>query len=205
MVYRSLGLECTQEELWQKVSRPGYRGSRRAQTYRLAADALERGFTALVLQARQPWALLQQGMAAEARLILNHNIKNAAGQFSGHYSVLVGINDESAILHDPQTGPEQTLSRDDLLKAWESQRFRSEVTGRVLVAIAPAAEPTRACALCAAAIPEAMRCRACAKSFPLHPARVLGCVAADCAARLWDYLYCPFCDMRRASVDETPE
>jgi hypothetical protein len=199
MVYQSFGLACEQADVWTSVSRKAYLGSRRAQTYRLAGDALQRGLWALVLQARQPWPILEAAFTADARIILNHRMKEGSAQ--GHFSVLVGVDSEQATLHDPQTGPEQVLTKEKLLELWQPSRFRSEVTGHVLVAIGDGEQAVR-CETCDHAIPSKWKCRICAKDVPLHPAEVLGCTESACARRLWDFLFCPFCDYRTAIIPD---
>jgi hypothetical protein len=198
MVYRSFGLECTQQDIWDKVSRHDLHGSRRALTYLLAADALERGLAALVLQAREPWPLLQRCAEHGVRVILNHRIK--ADSPAGHYAVLVSITDAEVTLHDPQQGPNQTVAREELLKLWEPGWGRCEIVGRVLVAISKAAAAAPACAVCAATLPAHAACPRCRKDMPLEPGIALGCAGEKCAARLWKHLYCPFCDGRRSEL-----
>lgn len=199
MVYQSFGLPCVQEEIWESIAPRSFRGSRRAQTYRLAADALKRGLSALVLQARHPWPILQAAHRAGVRIILNHRIQERVSQ--GHYSVLVGIDEANAVLHDPQSGPDRSMTRDALLELWKPGGFRSEVTGHVLVAVAATGTPL-ACAACGKSIAATMPCRVCRKEMPLQPVEVLGCASSECEGRLWEYLYCPFCDMRTATLPE---
>lgn len=195
MVYQSFGLVCSQAEVWENVSGRSRFSSRRAHTYRLAADALQRGLSALVLQARQPWAMLQRAHAHDIRIILNHRIKEGSSQ--GHFTVLVSIDEENAVLHDPQTGPDQAVPREKLLGLWKPTLFRSEVTGHVLVAIGAAgSSPSAACSCCGEVLPASLTCRACGREVPLHPDAILGCPGAECVQRLWDVIFCPFCDMR---------
>jgi hypothetical protein len=200
MVYRSLGIECAQQEIWEKVARPE-RGGRRARTYLLAADALERGLAALVVQARQPWAILERCVARGVRLILNQRIQLDSP--AGHYTVLVSINETEAILHDPATGPNQTVSREDLLKLWEANWGRCEIVGEVLVAVAQKPAECVACAECGTMPPPHVECPRCRKQVVLEPSAALGCVVLNCPQRLWKYLYCPSCD-GRISVVATP-
>src|SRR5262245_27002725 len=70
MVYRSLGLECTQEDLWPAVAA----GARNARTRLIGVDALERGFDALIVRARAPWEVLGVCVRDSIRAILNHRI-----------------------------------------------------------------------------------------------------------------------------------
>src|SRR5262245_1292712 len=87
MVYRSFGGECSQAGVWEKVSR-----GRRIRTQLLAADAIERGYFALILKAAQPWQLLQRCRAHGIHPILNHRID--ASNSSGHYSVVVEVGED---------------------------------------------------------------------------------------------------------------
>jgi hypothetical protein len=177
--------------VWEQIGRrTGVRG--RAQTYRLAGDALRRGFHALIVQAREPWPLLRCCADAGVRVILNHRVR--ADERAGHFSVLVSIDDTAAVLHDPMVGPNREISKDDLLQLWTPRMFRAEIAGNVLVAIHsdPAAAPP--CAECAKVMPATVVCHICAKEVALRPGAVLGCASLACDARLWSAVFCPFCD-----------
>ena len=126
------------------------------------------------------------------RAFLNHA---AIESSHGHYTVLVGLDDGRAVVHDPKAGPARNLDRTLLLQLWQPNGPASEITGRVLVAIAPREHATVVvCSRCRAPIPESARCGRCAATIRLQPAAVLGCVAEDCDGRLWEALFCPQCD-----------
>src|SRR5437762_197108 len=73
MVYRAFGIECTQTEIWERVAKARY-GSKRARTYLLAADAIERGLSALVIKASEPWRILQRCHEHGVLPIINHRM-----------------------------------------------------------------------------------------------------------------------------------
>src|ERR1051326_5901838 len=82
MVYRSLGLDVYQDEIWPHIIGKNARGDECARTHRLAADAIGRGFAALVMQAREPWDILASHESG-VRMILNHRPTREA--WTGHY------------------------------------------------------------------------------------------------------------------------
>jgi ABC-type bacteriocin/lantibiotic exporter with double-glycine peptidase domain len=192
MVYRSLGVACVQAEVWRRLARPGPWGALRTNTWRLAADALRCGLAALVLQTREPWAVLSTSAARDVRVILNHRLRS--GSAEGHYSVLVAVDDEAALLHDPEAGPARHLRRAELLELWRPERGCGEVAGYVLVAVSNRTPDPSACAACGLILPEAIPCPACREPVPLLPGPVAGCLTAACPGRTWDRIFCPGCD-----------
>jgi hypothetical protein len=200
MVYRSLGLECTQEDLWPAVAA----GARNARTRLIGVDALERGFDALIVRARAPWEVLGVCVRDSIRAILNHRIARESSL--GHYTVLTGVEDVRAVVHDPKFGPARHLDRALLLQLWQPRGHGSEVTGRVLVAIARRDRSGDAsCPRCRAPIPESARCGRCDATIRLRPAAILGCTAEDCDGRLWDVLFCPRCDGLWCPIATAPD
>lgn len=98
---------------------------------------MQRGFDALIVRARVPWDLLRVCERNSIRAIVNHRIAHTSPH--GHYTVLVGLDDGRAVVHDPKAGPARNLDRTLLLQLWQPNGPASEITGRVLVAIAPGA------------------------------------------------------------------
>lgn len=190
MVYASLGTQVPQWELWPSVTG----GHECARTRLLCADALERGFAGVILEARDPWQTLQNCRANHARVVLNHRPLPAA--WTGHYTVLVDINDSQAWLHDPQFGPRRQETRSRLLELWRPLEPKSEITGNVLVAFdrTDDAGALPACSTCGAPALESLTCRTCQRAFPLRPWAAVGCVNPLCVSRLWQRLFCPHCD-----------
>jgi hypothetical protein len=192
MVYRSLGLACTQQALRPAVSRRG-----RAWTRLLARDALGRGMRALIVEAGDPRAVIRAGLGDAVRMILNHRLD--ATSRAGHYSVVVASEEEGVVLHDPQLGPDRRLSWEELLGLWAAGGG-SEISGFVLVAIA-CADGEAACERCGAAVPAEAACPWCGAQVRMQPQAVLGCVKAGCPGRLWRRCYCPWCDLPFNSTD----
>jgi Papain-like cysteine protease AvrRpt2 len=192
MVYRSFGLNCSQEEVWPAIAVTGAGTLAVARTYLLCADALRRGFASLTLQARYALPLLQAALAQEVRVIVNH--RQGLNAPAGHYSVVVALDDEGIALHDPWLGPAQWLAQAEWLKLWCPGRWNREVSGNLAVYIGHcSAEPAR-CRLCECAIPPQVPCPTCRKEIPLQPSSLLGCPDGNCPARMWDLLFCPWCD-----------
>lgn len=199
MVYRSLGGEWTQAEIWENLLRLAPTGIRRGRSYLLAGDALSRGYQALVLQASEPERILRHGQELGCRMILNHRIKITSGV--GHYSVLVSVSDTEVILHDPQLGPSRALVLRDFLELWRPAHFGSEITGHVLVAVAAERQTPGPCRVCGTTAPATVVCHRCKQAIALEPAAVLGCVSASCPGRLWRRVFCSACD---AGLSEIP-
>jgi hypothetical protein len=195
MVYRSFGGVVTQQDVWPAISRPNFGGEPRAHSFLLGADALERGYAALTIQARDPWRALELAAAHDIRTIVNHRLSVTSG--AGHFAVVVAVDDDAVVVHDPQVGPNRRIGRAEFLELWRadwSGRWRSEVTGNVLVAFAADLGDACVCRSCGASSPHSIRCAACARTAPLQPAAVLGCVDAACGARVWEQIFCPYCD-----------
>jgi hypothetical protein len=192
MAYRSLGVACSQGEVWRRVARDGPGDVRRSHTYLLGGDALRRGLSAVVLRARHPWRLLEACAGRPVRIVLNHLL--TADSAAGHYSLLVATDGEHVVIHDPQLGPNRRLSRDELLALWRPRSVRSEITGQVLLALAAPNDHPAACPLCRTDFPLSVSCPGCRERIPLRPAVALGCARTDCRARTWDWVFCPFCD-----------
>lgn len=192
MVYRSFGLTCSQDEIWPRSARAGHLRVPRTKTWLLCADALNLGLAAMTLKVCDPWSTLQLCAQQNIRAIVNHRLSNETPV--GHYSVLVAIDDQHVLLHDPQLGPERRLSRDELLDLWGRRIGDWEITGRVLLAVARPSPAAHVCPQCGAEAARSMRCAACGEPVPLEPARLLGCLDAQCAERTWEQLFCPHCD-----------
>jgi hypothetical protein len=199
MVYRSFGLECTQAEIWRRIAQPGPWGLDRTNTRVLCADALSRGLGALVVRASEPWQTLTSGTIRGIRLILNHRVNTTKPE--GHYTVLVGVDDRDAILHDPQSGPSRYLTRSELLELWRQDHGQSEISGQVLVAFSNIGTAAAECALCGAITPASVPCVNCREPIPLHASAILGCANAVCHARTWERVFCPYCDIGLYDLD----
>ncbi len=191
MVYGSLGLSVAQEEIWRDVARPDARGSRDAKTHLLAGDALRRGLAAVCIEASDPWAALRAIAATGVRIVLNLRLR--AGSPLGHFSVLVGIGPEAAVLHDPAAGPNRQIARDALLELWRPSEGECEATGHVLVGVGRVERGEAACAECSRPIPRTAACPLCGERNALRPAAALGCLHTKCPLRLWRHVFCTGC------------
>ncbi len=72
MVYRSLGKEVKQEEIWPAISKPNRFGVVSSTTHLMCQDALNRGFAAVAFQARHPLQVLRICHNLGIHAILNH-------------------------------------------------------------------------------------------------------------------------------------
>jgi Papain-like cysteine protease AvrRpt2 len=192
MVYRSFDLVCSQEEVWPAIAASSTTGSSRARTYLLCADALRRGFAAVTLQVRQALGLLRTALEHEVRVIVHH--RQSLNSRWGHYSVLVGMDEEGLAIHDPWLGPAQWFDQAEWLKLWRPGQGNSEVRGNLAVFIGPLAAESLSCRMCERVVPPQLPCPTCRREIPLRPGVVLGCLDFSCPERTWDLLFCPWCD-----------
>ncbi len=192
MVYRSLGKEVAQAEIWPAIAKENRFGSLASTTHLMAKDALSRGFAAIAFQARHPLLSLRRCREFGFRAILNHRLSPDVP--TGHYSVLVDIDDKNVVLHDPFYGPSRNLTHAELLELWQPHFLNSEIMGSMLIAVAPPPPAATLCNLCRTTIPASVACPNCKEPVGLQPGLIMGCISATCVARAWNYICCPFCD-----------
>ncbi len=191
MVYRQFQIEVDQTELWEAVSHE-YQNKRRAHTYDLAQDALNRGLSAVIVQSHQPWAILRNCWRNNIAVVINHRIDMDSHE--GHYSLLTGIRQDSISLHDPLLGPNVERSRDDFLRLWMPAGEPCEIAGNVLIAISKPEDQPQIWSHCNQPFEDSIECPSCCNSINLKPAIALGCTKVSCRERLWYRIFCPRCD-----------
>jgi hypothetical protein len=192
MVYKSFGKEVPQADIWPLIAKPNRFGSVASTTHLMALHALGQGLSAVTIQARHPLEVLRRCRDAGIRAILNHSL--AQGGSAGHYSVLVDIDNQNVIIHDPLVGPSRRLTHAELVGLWRPSTPNSEIVGNVLIGIASNPAPIPACEFCHTNFPDRMDCPNCGKPIDLNPALVFGCIRDGCIARMWNYISCPSCD-----------
>ena len=195
MVLHGLQDPCTQAELWTEIAYPDQQGELAARTFNLATAALHRGLPSLVIQVRDPWQNLKHYVQTVPGIILNHRLEADSAQ--GHFSVLVDMNEESALLHDPLQGPRRLVPRSLLEELWQPARSEDEMTevpGNILVGIGPRDQISTSCSTCSAKMPGIAACSVCGNHFLLQPASLLGCLRGNCPDCRWEQMFCPFCD-----------
>ncbi|MGE3804581.1 MAG: cysteine peptidase family C39 domain-containing protein [Gemmataceae bacterium] len=189
MVLRSLGLEVSQRDIRQALEAERTAG---AHTHRLAQVAHKHGCAALIVQARCPWQLLERCQLPSLRVILNHRLTFFAS--TGHFSVLVGMDCDTVMVHDPGQGPWRRIGRDELELLWRPEAGAGPIAGQVLLALGQPTAASVSCEECGVAIPASLVCPACGQRVDLQPAAILGCMKRDCPERAWVRIYCPGCD-----------
>jgi Peptidase C39 family len=192
MVYRSFGKEVPQAEIWPLIAKKNRFGSIASTTHLMALNAMSQGLSAVVVQARHPLQVLRLCREGGIRAILNQRAQPDVS--TGHYTVLVDIDDTSVVMHDPAVGPSRRLSYAEMLRLWQPQSSTSEIAGNVLIGIAAEPVAIPACEFCRTAIPARVDCPRCKKAVGLNPAALLGCIRDGCIARMWNYVACPSCD-----------
>lgn len=191
MVYRSLGKEVSQDEIWPAIAKPSRFGAVSSTTYLMAQDALNRGFAAVAIQARHPLQALRLYSQSGTRAILNHRL--AQDSPLGHYSVLVDMDEHEVVLHDPLYGPSRRIPCTELLELWKPRPV-SEIAGYTLIAIAAEPPSVAPCSLCHAPVPHNFACPRCKRPVDSSATALLGCTNHDCVARVWNLICCPSCD-----------
>lgn len=193
MAYRSFGKQVAQTEIWPVIAKANRFGQISSTTYLMAQDALNRGFSAVAIQARHPLQALRLAKAAGIRAILNHRVQRDSA--AGHYSILVDIDEKEVVVHDPLFGAARRLPHAELVELWLPQVPNSEIMGGVLIAIGAAGPPPQpACEFCRTPMLSSVDCPRCSKPVGLEPGAVLGCIKDGCIARMWNWVCCPACD-----------
>jgi peptidase C39-like protein len=192
MVYRSFGKSIPQAEIWSRISKHDRFGSLASTTHLMAQDALSRGFSALAVQVKHPLQVLRLCRDKGVRAILNHRLKTDSP--AGHYTVLVDVDADSVVLHDPFVGPSRRLAHADLLELWLPRYPNAEIRGNMLIGVAAQAPAVPPCQLCGTAIPPKVGCPNCGKQVSLQLAALLGCAREGCSRRMWNNICCPACD-----------
>jgi hypothetical protein len=193
MVYRSLGLDIPQAEIWPAIAKVNRFGRLSSTTHLMAQDALGRGLSAVAFQARHPIQALRLCREYGVRAILNHRPEPLSP--AGHYSVMVDLDSKNVYLHDPLFGPARSVSHTELLDLWQPKFSNSEIVGGVLIAIAKEPPDMPPCPFCHTPAPSSIECPNCRKLVGLQPSSVLGCMNQNCIARQWNYICCPACDL----------
>jgi hypothetical protein len=193
MVYRSFGQEIPQRLIWPLIAKKNIYGSIASTTHLMAADAVSRGFAAVAIQARHPLQALRVCRDSGIRAILNHRLQPDSP--AGHYTVLVDIDATIVKLHDPYFGPSRRLTHDVFLDLWQPRLPKSEIVGNFLIGLASESPDLPACEVCHTAFLKRVQCPRCKNAVSLEPVALLGCMNNSCAARLWNYVCCPTCDL----------
>jgi hypothetical protein len=203
MVYRALGQEVPQRLIWPLIAKKNIYGSIASTTHLMAADAVTRGFSAVAIQARHPLQALRVCRDAGIRAILNHRLQPDSP--AGHYTVFVDIDATNVKLHDPYFGPSRRVTHDVFLDLWQPRLPNSEIVGNFLIGIAAAeSRDVPPCETCHTPFVKVVQCPRCKNAVSLEPVALLGCMNNSCAARLWNYVCCPTCDLTWNFTVEPP-
>ena len=103
MAYRSFGKEIAQAEIWPLIAKQNRFGSIASATHLMALHALKQGLSAVVIQARHPIQVLRICRDNGIRAILSH--RPHPGASTGHFTMLVDIDEKDVVVHDPALGP----------------------------------------------------------------------------------------------------
>src|SRR5262249_45418436 len=191
MVYRSFGIQCEQEQIWEATRATSQLGLLCSRVQSLAANAIVKGLHAIAIEARDPCLVIDRCLSQSVLVIINHTPEAASG--SGHFSVLTALNEESATLHDPNWGPNRILTRKELLQLWNPRSPSKQIPDQVMIAIAERPSHLDACALCRGQAHDSVICK-CGREVVLQPLAILGCLTDWCPLRAWERVFCPWCE-----------
>lgn len=192
MVYRRLGRPCDQEAVWDRLEKAGFADRSGTRARGLARDAEQQGLRVLIVQVRDPWLVLERCLAQGVEAVLNHRLESDS--LTGHYSVLVGLEEDHVQIHDPFLGPDRKLAREEFLRLWNPLPGPPLLPGQILLAIAPMPLNASACTLCEKTCITEAACPACRQTLSLALGSILGCLANGCPMRGWEQVFCPACD-----------
>src|SRR4051794_31100588 len=97
MIYASYGLEVGESDIWALLKSNRFDPSG-VLSSRLVWEVCRRGLSAVVLQARSPWDMLQVCMRLGIRVVFNLPAKRGSPQ--RHFGVLAGGDELGIVLHD---------------------------------------------------------------------------------------------------------
>ena len=174
MLYRSFGLPAGQETVWSELQAYST-GQTRTRTFHLARNALEHGFSAVVVRVQEPTVFLFADFSS-IRLIPVCRIRRNSGR--GHFSLFREADPitQMVTLHDPQFGPDRTVPLSEFLELWTPQGNGDEITRNIAV-------------LTAESCNEAVVCPDCLKTFFLDP-------LLSFADGAFETMFCPYCDAK---------
>jgi hypothetical protein len=198
MVLGQFGTTQSPQKIAGILTRIGQNGQPGIRTHDLANYARGLGFSCLVAQFSDPWLALVRSYEAGFGVIINHRLDR--DKPTGHFSVLSGIltTENTAIIHDPQRGPDQRKTRDELIELWSPNYPGSQIAGSVGVVIAPRPIGGVPCVCPSCSqfhdknIP--VKCPGCSIILEPLPGFILGCLSENCSRKLWRRLFCPNCD-----------
>ena len=178
MVYRSFGLATDQETLWNELQ--SYSAEKtRTRSFHLAQNALEHGFSAVVVRVCEPASFLLADFS-QARMIPVCRMRRDSGK--GHFSLFLGTDGQTVSLHDPMFGPNRSLDFAEFLELWTPRSTGDEITRNVAVLITVSRN-------------EPMVCPTCSETFSLAPLRFFD-------GEAFETMFCPYCD-GRCTLDRT--
>ena len=176
----SFGKEIPEAEIWPLIAKPNNRFRRRIVNHPLnGASCHQPRLSAVVVQgAPPPLQVLRLCHLAEIRAILNQRARPDVA--SGHYTVLVDIDDKNVVFyheHPRSLVRYRRMPYAELLSLWQPQSSASEIAGNVVIGIAEKSAAIPACEFCHTAIPLKVDCPRCKKAVGLQPAALLGVVS----------------------------
>ena len=172
MAYRTFGVNIDQKSIWNELQ-GGSAEKKRTRTFHLARNALEHGFSAVVVRLRDPVSFLFADFS-QVRMIPVCRIRRDSDK--GHFSLFLQTDGESQTvsLHDPLYGPNRSVPLTEFLELWTPRGANDEITRNVAVLLARSRNVTATCPICE-------------ETFYLDPLRSFVGIALET-------IFCPFCD-----------
>ncbi len=197
MVYRSLGLSCAQNELWDQIKSVDSFGGFYSKAHKLCLNSLEKGFDSVCFSAKDPIKAIKFCSKYSINCILGH--RQFIGSKFAHFTVLVYVKDEAVFIHDPELGSKKGRNREvlfgELLDLFKSDISQGDyIAENLIIVITNKKANINKCNSCDENFPKIINCPNCNKLIPLSPSLIFGCFNPSCLENNIKNLYCPFCD-----------
>lgn len=187
----------TEDELWPKISQPNPQGVLVSSMHKMAADAIARGFAAVLIQPKHPLQALYTAQKAGIQVIMQHRL--APGAPATRCSNLLRLDRDGVTI---EASDEQRLAHSDFLELWRQRFSRPEMLSHLMLGISAAPSHLESCGLCRTPVPKEIDCGRCKRKIALQPSVLLGCMSPTCVARAWESIVCPTCSTPRLATGE---
>lgn len=194
MLMNSYDIAHELSDIWDGIKAPNKTGGEYGATYLVARYLLNIGIPALTIRARDPIALLRECEILGIDAIL------CCRQFPeldyGHSLVLLEVENDHVICHDPEVGPSQRISLNLLAKLFLPLGPNSEITPRILTLVGKRSANPSNCLICGSINKQVAQCPnpPCRAMVPI-PFGVFSACSNHCVPSKWvEEIICPGCD-----------
>ena len=195
--YKRLGLQQDLETVWRRIRTRDRNGDWASASYRLAGDAMDRGFQSLAIKLKDADALLDNlNSIQELQVIACHRLRD--GSKLGHFSFVESVNRQKVtVWFDDRVGT-KFYSRSEFLDLWQNWSAGDEFRPKIVIAIWPPNsqhDVTQQAGNLKPTIPNYFKCLRCGESISLKLLqRLFAREFAETGERGWEAVFCPRCD-----------